>query len=692
LEKEKKIHLLILVDSSHDAEVLASTFRNIGYAVRSKHIEDQDGLLGALQEKSWDLLIAAPDVGGFSSMQAMECIAAAGKDIPCIVYGAFTNRKVMRDNYEKGAAYCVSAEDHEIFQTVVEREFGNLLERRHHRETKLMLDESEKRNQALIQSSKDAIAYIHEGMHIYANQSYLDLFAYDDMEELEIVPIMDLISAEHQQGFKDLLRELSKGDTPGEKFNFQAKRSGGEQFKASMSFSPASIEGEPCTQVVIHQQGDNRELEEQLEAMRKQDLLTGLFNSQFFVEELGGVVHMAQAGQGDSVLMSVEPDEFKKVKETLGLSGSDIVITDIANLLKENLGSYAIIARFADNVFTALFVELKVEQIEKIAEKIRKVFEQHVFEVEGKTVTTTCSIGITPITETSPDAHTLINQVENACAKAKAAGGNRVHVHTIADQLASLEEDRAWIERIKLSLKNNDFILHYQPIVSLHADPGERYEVLIRLKGQDGALVGPEEFIGPAENAKLMGEVDKWVMKNTAKAALEQRRDGKNIQFFVKLSADSVADATLLSWIAKLLKASRLNGASFVFQINEDTLMHNMKSTKALIQGLKQLHCLIAITHVSNDPNANKQIPGLGADYIKISGEHIQVLTNNETAQEAVKQIAEMASGTDTLTIAEHVQDPTCLAVLWQHGVNFIQGHYLQKPEPKMNYDFTSEE
>lgn len=692
MDKEKIIHLLILVDSSHDAEVLASTFRNIGYAVRSKHIEDQDGLIAAVQEKPWDLLIAAPDVGGFTSTQAIECIGAAGKDIPCIVFGAFPDKKTMLANYEKGAAYCIGAEDHEIFQIVVEREFGNLLERRSHRETKSMLDESERRNQALIQSSKDAIAYIHEGMHIYANQSYLDLFNYEDLEELEIVPIMDLISSEHQQGFKDLLRELSKGDTPGEKFNFQAKRSSGENFKASMSFSPASIEGEPCTQVVIHQQGDNRELEEQLEAMKRQDLLTGLFNSQFFMEELNGVVNMAHTGQGDSVLVSIEPDDFKTIKETLGLSGSDIVITDIANLLKENLGSYAIIARFADTVFTALFVELPVEQIEKISEKIRKIFEQHIFEVEGKTVTTTCSIGINPITETSPDARTLMNQVENACAKAKAAGGNQIHLHTIADQLAGLEEDRAWIERIKLSLKNNDFILHYQPIVSLHADPGERYEVLIRLKGADGELVGPEEFIAPAENAKLMGEVDKWVMKNTAKAALEKRRDGKDIQFFVKLSSDSVADATLLSWVAKLLKASRLNGASFVFQINEKTLLQNMKSTKALIQGLKQLHCLIAITHVSNDPNANKHIPGLGADYIKIAGDHIQVLTNNEKAQEAVKEIAEMASGTDTLTIAEHVQDPTCLAVLWQHGVNFIQGHYLQKPEEKMNYDFTAED
>jgi len=692
LEKEKIIHLIILVESSHDAEVLASSFRNVGYAVRSKHIEDEEDLLAAIQEKGWDLLISAPQVGDYTATKAMECIKAAGKDIPCIVFGPLPDKKVILDNMRAGAAYCVPAEDQELFQIVVEREFNNLRERRSHRETKTMLVESEKRNRALIESSKDAIAYIHEGMHIYANQSYLELFGYDDIEEVEVIPIMDMIAADHQQAFKELLRTLSKGETPNEQFEFSAQRSGGDQFMATMSFSPASIEGEPCTQVIIHQQGDNRELEAQLEQMKKQDLLTGLCNGPYFMEELNDALINASKGQGDSVLVSLEPDDFKKIKDTLGIAGSDIVITDMANLLKETLGSYAIIARFADTVFTALFSQLPVEQIQKTMEKVRKIFEQHIFEVEGKTVTTTCSIGVNPVTETSPDAKTLMSQVEAACAMAKNQGGNQIHVHTIADQLASLEEDRAWVERIKLAIKNNDFILHYQPIVSLHAEPGERYEVLLRMKGKDGELIEPAEFIAPAENAKLMSEVDKWVMKNTAKAALEKRRDGKQIQFFIKLSTDSVTDATLLTWISKLLTASRLHGNSFVFEINEKTMLHNLKATKSLAQGLKQLHCMVALTHVSNDPNANKHIPGLGLDYIKISGEHIQSLTTSESAQDAVKAIAEIAQGGNTHTIAEHVQDPTCLAVLWQHGVNFIQGHYLQKPDETMNYDFTAED
>lgn len=692
MDNEKIIHLIILVESSHDAEVLASSFRNAGYAVRSKHVEDEEDLKAAIQEKTWDLLITAPSVGHYTSVEAIECIKAAGKDIPCIVFGPVSDNQMVLENIMAGAAYCVPAEEQELFHIIAEREFENLRRRRNLREAKTMLSESEKRNRALIDSSKDAIAYIHEGMHIYANQSYLELFGYDDMDEVEVIPIMDMISSQDQQAFKELLRTLSKGETPKEKFEFNAQRSSGELFKAAMSFAPASIEGEPCTQIVIHQQGDSKELEKQLELMRKQDLLTGLYNGQYFMEELNNAVTRASKGQGDSVLVSLEPDDFRKIKDELGIAGSDIVITDMANFLKENLGSYAIIARFADTVFTALFTKLPLEQIRKTMEKIRNIFEQHIFEVEGKSVTTTCSIGINPVTETSPDAKILMSQVEEACGMAKKDGGNKIHVHTVADQLASLEEDRAWIERIKLALKNNDFVLHYQPIVGLHAEPGERYEVLLRMKGPEGKLIEPAEFMVPAENAKLMSEVDKWVMKNTAKAALEKRRGGKQIQFFIKLSGDSIEDVTLLTWISKLLKASRLQGNSFVFQVSEKTLLHKLKNTKALAQGLKQLHCMFALTHVSNDPNANKHIPGLKADYLKILGEYIQTLNSSDSSQDAVKEISEIAQANNIYLIAEHVQDPACLAILWQHGVNFIQGHYLQKPEDTMNYDFSSDE
>lgn len=687
------LHLLVLVGSSHDAEVLASGLRNAGYAVRHKHVTDANNLTQALEEQTWDMLISAQKVGDTTALEAIESISKVGKDIPCIVFGSETDHKTALELIQAGAVDCVPAKEQDYLLAIVAREIKNLKERRAHRRCRTALNESEKRNRALLDSSRDAIAYIHEGMHIYANLSYLEMFGHDeDPEEIESIPIMDLIDGDHQQAFKKVLRALSKGETPDHEFEFQATRSDGESFKASMSFSPASIEGEACTQVVIHAQSDSKLLEKELDQLRKQDLLTGLYNRQHFMDELNNAVNWAAKGQSISAMLYIEPDKFKHIKDTLGIAGSDLVLSDMANLLRENAGEKAILARFAGTIFTIILPDANGDTANQVAERIRNAFENHIFDVEGTTVSTTCSIGVLPITETTPDAKKALNHADAACSKAKADKGNRIHVHTVADQLASLEEERAWAERIRIALAENQFVLHYQPIVSLHAEPGERYEVLLRMVDRDNKLVMPNEFIPPAEAAGLMTEIDRWVLKNAAKALLEKRRDGKEIRFFVKLSTDTLNDTSFLPWVSKLLKAARLHGSSFVFEVSEPAAVSNLKVTKALVGGLEQLHVLFALDHVGNESNTLNYLNHFHVNYLKIDGTHIQNIASSESSQELVKSVTEIARSKDIMTIAEHVQDPTCLAVLWQHGVNFIQGFYLQKPEQNLNYDFTADE
>ena len=692
MERNETIHLLILVESSHDAEVLASSLRNAGHAVRHKHIEDAAGLTQALEEQSWDLLVTSPTLSDISPEKCVETITHVGKDIPVIAFGGDQDRTAALNMIKSGVADCIRASDQELLLVIIEREMADLYERRSHRACRVALNESEKRNRSLLDSSRDSIAYIHEGMHIYANLSYLEMFGYQDAEEIESIPIMDLISSDDQQAFKQVLRELSKGVTPDQEFEFQAVRSDEESFKAIMQFSPASIDGEPCTQVVIASQTDSKQLEKELDQLRKQDLLTGLYNRQHFMDELGNAVSWAAKGKTISSLLYIEPDKFKDIKDKLGIAGSDLVLSDMANLLRECVDDKAILARFAGTIFTIILPDANGEQATAIAEKIRKLFEDHLFEVEGISVSTTCSIGVLPITETTTDAKKALNHADSACTTAKQDNGNAIHIHTVADQIASLEQERAWAERIRIALNENHFVLHYQPIVSLHAEPGERYEVLLRMLNKDNKLVMPAEFLPHAEAAGLMGEIDRWVLKASAKALLEKHRDGKEIRFFIKISNDTLNDASFLPWVSKLLKAARLHGSSFVFEVSEAAALMNLKVTKALISGLNQLHCLFALDHVGNEsPNLN-YLSHFNVNYLKIDGAHIQNISSSEASQELVKSITEAARVKDILTIAEHVQDPTCLAVLWQHGVNFIQGFYLQKPEDKMHYDFTSDD
>lgn len=691
MERNETIHLLILVESSHDAEVLASSLRNAGHAVRHKHIESGEALTEALEEQSWDLLVTAPQVGETKPENCLETIQRVGKDIPVIVYGVEVDRATALNMIKIGVADCISAAEQDYLLVIIERELKHLYERRSHRACRIALNESEKRNRSLLDSSRDSIAYIHEGMHIYANLSYLEMFGYEDTEEIESIPIMDLIDSDHQQAFKQVLRDLGKGQTPDKEFEFLAVRSDEETFKAIMQFSSASIDGEPCTQVVIASQTDNKQLEKELDQLRKQDLLTGLFNRQHFMDELGNAVTWAAKGQSISSLLYVEPDKFKEIKDKLGIAGSDLVLSDMANLLRECVDDKSILARFAGTIFTVILPDATGDQAMAIGEKIRKIFEEHIFEVEGVSVTTTCSIGVLPITETTTDAKKALTHADTACANAK-KNGNSIHIHTVADQVASLEQERAWAERIRIALTENHLVLHYQPIVSLHAEPGERYEVLIRMMNKDNKLIMPSDFMPHAEAAGLMSEIDRWVLKSAAKSLLEKHRDGKEIRFFIKISTDTLNDPSFLPWVSKLLKAARLHGSSFVFEVSESAALMNIKVTKALVSGLSQLHCLFALDHVGIESPSLNYLSHFNVNYLKIDGSHIQNISTSEASQELVKSITELAREKEIFTIAEHVQDPTCLAMLWQHGVNFIQGFYLQKPEEKMHYDFTSDD
>ncbi len=683
------IRPLILEESSNEAEALASSLRNAGFAVRYRHIEDDEDLRTALDEQDWDILLAASQVGGYRALDAIATIKQAGKDIPCIVFGPPSGNDNTVAMLKAGAADYIDEEAREHLLLTVEREIGNLRERRAHRHCKILYAESEKRNRILLDSSRDPVAYLHEGMHVYVNQSYLDIFGYVDREELESVPVMDMIAADDQQRFKDILRTLGNGETPEGTLEFNVVQADGNEFQATMQFSPASVDGEPCTQVMIHQKSHDQELEKELQQLRQQDLLTGLFNHQHFMEELKTAVANATVEKRHGALLYLEPSNFKGIKDTLGIAGSDLVLADIAQLLRDNSPDDAILARYAGTVFTIILNDANLAQAEALAEKLRQALADKIFDIEGKSVTTTFSIGIAPIHETTQDAKQALNHAEQACGIAREQGGNQAHTFSEEDALAVLEADKKMITLLQIALKNNRFSLQYQPIVSLHAEPGERYEVLLRMLDPDNQLVMPGEFLDAAANAGLLVDIDRWVIKNAARALLDKRKLGKELQFFIKLSAASLNDPGMLAWISKLLQAARLHGDSMVFEITEQAAVENLSTTKNFANGLRQLHCKFALDHVGSEAHSLSYLNHLQVDFLKIDGSHIANV-NNEDSQQVIQEVAELGRSRGFQTIAEHVQDPACLAVLWQHGVNFIQGYYLQQPEDDMDYDFSS--
>ena len=683
--EKKTIRLLILEDSQNEAERLVSLFRNSGHATRVHRITSSDDLLEALQQ-SWDLLISAPTSENLDPNEAISAIRRLAKDIPVIRLIDGNDSDDITEALSLGAQDALPLGEDERLILVANRELTNLEERRARRAAEVALRESEKRCQLLLESSVDAITYVHDGMHIYANRAYLQLFDYEDADELEGMPMIDLIASEDQAAFKDFLRNYSSTDGSAE-LTCGGVKADGQRFQARMGFSPATYDSEPCIQVVIRAEADNAELEERLREISSQDLVTGLFNRTHLLELMDSAAQRAITTGEVATLAYIRLDRYSHLLVEVGLAGIDILLTDLAGLLRKHFPAEAQLARFGDDVFAVLQPGITPEQSTERLHSLLKIVESHLFDVSGRTVQATLSIGVAGLNETTAKAQEVVDRAHR-CAD-ELADGNALKLYNPADELAAAASRGNLVAMVQQALDNNSFRLLFQPIISLRGDSDEHYEVMLRLLSPHGEEVPTGDFIAAARDSGLAEKIDRWVILNAIKQLAEHRSKGHQTRLFVHLSASSLQDQTLLPWLSVALKAARLPSDALVFQLNETDAIAYLKQAKSLVQGLAELHCKTAINQFGCALNPFNTLKFLNVDFVKIDSSFAQDLAQAEN-QEALKTLLASLHAQAKLTIVPHVESASILATLWQAGVNYIQGHYLQGPSQAMDYDFSS--
>ncbi|WP_417780670.1 EAL domain-containing protein [Stutzerimonas xanthomarina] len=684
--QKKTIRLLILEDSQNEAERLVSLFRNAGQATRVHRLTSSEDLADVLQQ-TWDLLINAPTSANLDPSEVIGAIRKQAKDIPVIQLINGNDTDAITEALTLGAQGALPQGEDEWLILVASRELANLEERRARRSAELALREAEKRCQLLLESSVDAIAYVHDGMHIYANRAYLELFGYEDVEELEGMPMIDLIASCDQGEFKSFLKNYQSLQGSAE-LTCGGIRADGRNFKARMHFSPASYDGEPCIQAVIRAESDNAELEK-LREISSQDLVTGLYNRNHFLESLDGAIERAVNAGKSSSLAYIRIDRFASLQAEIGLGDSDRLLAELAQLLRAQFPEKAELARFGDDAFAVLMPEATPKQLEQpLAELLRKV-EGHLFDVGGRTVQTSLSIGVAALDEQTAKARDVIDRAHR-CAE-ELTDGNDLRTYDPARELAAAASRGNILAMLQQALERNSFRLLFQPIISLRGDSHEHYEVLLRLLDSEGTEVPPGEFLDAAKEAGLATKIDRWVLLNSIKLLAEHRNKGHSTRLMVHLSGASLQDPSLLGWLGVALKASKLPPDSLVFQLDEHDAVAYLRQAKALTQGLAGLGCRVALNQFGCVLNPLNTLKHLNVDFVKIDGSYTQDLSRQEN-QEALKQLLAQLHEQAKQTIVPFVDSATVLATLWQAGVGYIQGQYLQGPSQSMDYDFSSDE
>ena len=687
-QKDQVVRLLIVEDSMEIAEQLISTLRNGGIPVRPVRAETAAELASQIEEHLPDVILVDAANKSPTLIETVAAVRKSSKDIPVVALVAEVNEKCVIDASMAGARACALLSRGEHLQMIVRREFTDVMTRRAVRRLETSLREVEKRCDALLDSSRDPIAFVHEGMHVRANKAYLEMFGYEEFEEIEGTPILDMIGGAHGESFKALLRKMSKGEKPPERLEIKARRMDGAEFDAVMQFEEATFEGEPCTQITFRRQEIGAEQAAELDRLRSQDLVTGLYNRSSFISELDKIAAEAAAGKSDLTLFFVEPDNFRKVLDTVGIGNADLLLADMAKLLKSQLREYDIAARVGEFNFGVIVPRLSHEKAELIAQNLRKAFEEHVFELNGKSVNLTISNGVVFIGEKIANTQNMLSEAAAVLKTAQTEGGNRFAIFDPAAQdKADAEKQRAWLNLVKDALAHDGFTLYFQPIISLMGEEGEFYEILLRLNSPKGEI-SPGHFLPIADKHGLMPAIDRWVIGKAIRTVAEREREGRKCTFFIKTTPQTMDDAAILPWIATQLQAARLRGDALVFEAPEGKVVTNLKAARTFQKGLEQFHSSFAIEQFGSGLNSMQLLKHVDAKYLKIDRTYMAELPKNKENQAKVKELADQARSMDKLTVAEFVEDAASMSILFSCGVNFVQGNFLQEPEKVMSYDF----
>ena len=686
----ENIHLVIVEESTSKAESHAKTLHSSRFPVHFSQVKDHEALDKLLGTTCPDLVLCGegpnlPDLESVSTLLRKHSV-----DIPLIAIASEAPESACIAARHSGAAALVSYDLPGSLQLAFRKELETIQLRHKIDHLELALKESGERYHKLMENTRDAIAYFHEGMHVYANQSYVKMFGFERSDEIEGTPVLNMIDSGDHDNFKYFLRNYHGDSNDTNTLEVRGLEPDGNSFDAVLEFSPAIIDNEPCTQIIIRALS-NAELERKLDALSRLDVLTGLSNRQHFMRRVEDNIRAGvEAGQLQAITC-ILLDNFKTLREEFGIAGSDQILNDVARLIEAVYGQHDTVARFGDRVFTVLHQGSNEESIRQVAETLRVNIEEHVSNIEGRAASTTCSIGISIINEHTRSAENSLSRADLACELARSSGGNQVHVHSTAieEQVdGEHEEDRD--EMIKTTIEEERFQLVYQPIVSLNGDTGQRYEVLLRILDEAGHVILPGQFLSIAGKTGLSGEIDHWVINCALKELQDKQRDATDICFFIKLSDTSLEDRELPLWIDSKLKQYNIKNDCIVFEIPESAAVGNLENTMAFTEAMQIIHCKVALEHYGCSSQA-QIIRHLPVDIVKIDGSLINNLASSKEHQEKVRSIIALARTLEKQCIAEQVDDPGSLAILWQFGVDLIQGNFVQEPNRELEYNFEGE-
>jgi len=685
------INLLVVDRAKADIEHIVKTLRGDDYQVELTEADSGEAARNAIDYQPLDLILLRVADGLPTVAEIRLMVAESDQVIPLIALvdeNAQQQHKPAHLLFE-GADNFAPLADADHLMAVIGKELGQSRARKLAESFETRFKESESRTQALLENTQEAIAYIHEGLHAYANPAYLRLFGYERKEDLAHIQLLHMVPPTYRDALKSVLRRSIRSGKAIEPVELIGVRVNGSTFPIFLECAPTRMNDEPCTQIIVRDATPDKQVHnQQLEDLLKYDEVTGLYSRRFFLETL-------EIGHDGSILYLLFAD-YATLRHTMGFEAVEQFVREAANLLKTLLSFEDIAAHFASGVFTIYVPAKSPTNPKELAERICTTIAGHTFQMLGKMFTTTCSIGIYKASAGDETTVQILSHADRACEAARQKGGNQIEVYVppVSDKKGSVSpQDEAIIRMIREALTQQGRLsLLYQPIVSFETAEEARYKAYLQITDEEGSSPQSMEKVGAvAARYGAMGALDKWTIIRGLSVLMEIQQTGaKPPILFLRISYNSILDKEFFDWLSKRVKESRLSGHHLVLEIKEDNAEEYFEETKALRTRLRELGCGIALSHFGGKTHSERLLKEMLPDFIKLDGSLIEKLSKakDENSRRSMAKLAEQAQELHVRVVAAGVSTAPQMASIWQFGVTLVQGNMVAEASAALDFDF----
>ncbi len=436
--------------------------------------------------------------------------------------------------------------------------------------------------------------------------------------------------------------------------------------------------------LVFHDVSESRDLNRRLSYHASHDILTGLVNRAEFENRVERALKSAKARETSYALLYLDLDQFKIVNDSCGHSAGDALLGQLGTLLKSKIRWRDTLARLGGDEFGVLLESCTLDEAMNTAETLRMAIGEYKFVWEGRTFRLGVSIGVVPITADNEDVAALLTAADSACAAAKEAGRNRIHSFQENDiDLMRRRREMQWAARINNALEENRFELFRQTIQPLQAEEeGAHYEILLRMRDENGGIISPGLFIEAAERYGITPSIDRWVIRSAFRWLVSEADERERLALCsINLSGQSLGDEKFLPFVVDQFQMSGIDATKICFEITETAAIASYSQANRFINALKELGCKFALDDFGTGLSSFGYLKHFPVDFLKIDGSFVKEILHDPIDREMVRSINEIGHLTGKQTIAEFAENEEIITMLRGMGIDYAQGYGVSEPK-----------